>query len=268
MCSSDLELHNADPAPLNLAGYHLTDDPQDLTKWTLPAITLDPDGYLVLFASNKDRDTPGQTLHTNFRLAAEGEYLALVAPDGATIVQQFISAGGVFPEQFGDISYGLTGDGLERYFLTPTPGAANNGPAVTDPSRRILINEIMYHPVVTGSVEQPELEFIELYNGGVVAVDLTGWSFDAGVSFTFGAVTMLPGQYRVVSANPAAFAARWPGVPGASVHGPWTGRLSNSGERIHLIDAAGNEIDEVRYADSGDWALRMQVNGPADSTDR
>lgn len=41
--------------PLNLSGWFLTDDPRDLRKWALPSgIQLDPDAYLVIFASGKD----------------------------------------------------------------------------------------------------------------------------------------------------------------------------------------------------------------------
>ena len=50
-----IELHNPDSNPVSLAGCHLTDDPADLQKWTLPAVALDGGGYLVIFASGKDR---------------------------------------------------------------------------------------------------------------------------------------------------------------------------------------------------------------------
>ena len=36
------------------------------------------------------------------------------------------------------------------------------------------------------------------------------------------------------------------------------GRLSNSDERISIVDLAGTAIDEVFYADSGDFARRNQ----------
>ena len=42
-----------------------------------------------MFASGKDRAIAGSELHTNFGLSAEGEYLALVAPDGTTIVHEY-----------------------------------------------------------------------------------------------------------------------------------------------------------------------------------
>ena len=87
-----LEIYNPTGAELQLAGYHLTDDPTNLTKWTFPATFLYPGQYLVVFASDKNRATAGSKLHTNFKLANEGDYLALVAPDGTNIVSQFAPA--------------------------------------------------------------------------------------------------------------------------------------------------------------------------------
>lgn len=77
-------------------------------------------GYLVVFASGKNRAIPGRPLHTSFRLSASGGYLALVQPDG-TIAQAF----NPYPAQRANISYGHNGLGLLRYFTPPTPGAAN-----------------------------------------------------------------------------------------------------------------------------------------------
>ena len=105
--SSDwIELHNPDATPVNLGGYFLTDDPGELTGWRLPEVSLPAGGYLIVFASNKDRDV-GE-LHTDFRLGDDaGGYLALVDPDGQTVVSEFVS----YPEQFEDFSYGRAQSG-------------------------------------------------------------------------------------------------------------------------------------------------------------
>jgi len=100
-----LELYNRGDAAADLTGYYLTDDPASLNKWQFPATTLPVGGYLVVFASNKDRATAGQELHTNFALSADGEYLALVAPDGHTVVNAFDPG---FPALKEDVSYGLS----------------------------------------------------------------------------------------------------------------------------------------------------------------
>ena len=87
-----IEIHNAGRSPASLDGWHLTDTRGNLTKWKFPAITLQPDAYLVVFASGKDRRDPAGALHTNFKLSGAGEYLGLIRPDGATIVSEFSPA--------------------------------------------------------------------------------------------------------------------------------------------------------------------------------
>lgn len=120
-----IELHNLSGNSVNLEGWFLTDSTNQLAKWRFPSVELAPDGYLVVFASGKDRATSGAQLHTSFNLNAEGEYLALVQSDGTTIASEFAPQ---FPVQYPDISFGLY-QGEVRYFSTPTPGAAN-GPGV------------------------------------------------------------------------------------------------------------------------------------------
>jgi len=63
-------------AMVTLDGGFLTDSATDLTKWRFPATNLNAGGYLVVFASNQDRRTPGAPLHTNFKLRAAGGFLA------------------------------------------------------------------------------------------------------------------------------------------------------------------------------------------------
>jgi len=102
--SSDwIELYNASAAAVNLAGWSLTDDATDLTKWVFPAEVIPASGYLVVFASSKDRAVAGAELHTNFKLSGSGEYLSLRRADGS-VATEFAPA---YPAQFDDVSYGL-----------------------------------------------------------------------------------------------------------------------------------------------------------------
>src|SRR5881394_3803113 len=98
-----IELFNSGVTPVALGGWFLTDTASDLAKWSFPPTNMAPGGFLVVFASGKDRRVPGAPLHTRFSLSASGEYLALVRPDG-TIASEFAP---VFPPQVPDISYGI-----------------------------------------------------------------------------------------------------------------------------------------------------------------
>jgi len=101
--SSDwIEIYNSADTGVNLDGWHLTDDADNLTRWELPSIQLGPGQLKIVFASGKDRDSPEGELHTNFQLGSGEGFLALVKPDGKTIAHAY-----KYPQQFGDISYGI-----------------------------------------------------------------------------------------------------------------------------------------------------------------
>ena len=95
------------------------------------------------------------------------------------------------------------------------------------------------------------VEFIELYNPGATALDLTGWYFDKGVDFTFpSGATIAPGGYAVVAENPAVVQTTY-GFAGA--YGPWGGSLQANGETITLKNPAGERADEVDYGMGFPW---------------
>ena len=117
-----IELHNTASAPLSTAGFFLTDDPLRPQKWALPAETIPAGGFLLVWASGKDRAVAGSELHTNFALGNNaGEHLALTRPDGTA------AAAFTCPEQFADNGWGLTvhQPARLRYFMEPTPRALN-----------------------------------------------------------------------------------------------------------------------------------------------
>lgn len=120
-----IELVNPGTATVNLAGWALTDDPALPRRWILPSVTLAPGARKLIFASGKNRDNPALNLHTDFKLADEGGYLALTDPSG-TIVHALDG----YPQQEGNVSFGLLTSGKPsdgragwRYFF-PTPGTA------------------------------------------------------------------------------------------------------------------------------------------------
>jgi hypothetical protein len=118
-----IEIHNPDAAAVALNGYHLTDDAENLTKWTFPNVTLAAGGYLLVYASGQDLTDPAGDLHTSFRLEADGEYLGLVAPNGTTVIKQF---GEMYPPQRDGLSYGTGSIGTSTRETIIAPGAAAN----------------------------------------------------------------------------------------------------------------------------------------------
>lgn len=108
-----IELYNSASTNVDLLDWSLTADAGNLHKWRFPATNLAARSHLIVFASNRDRRIPGQQLHTNFRLNAGGEFLALVRPDG-TIATQFSPS---YPGQLSDVSFGF---GYETPLLVTT----------------------------------------------------------------------------------------------------------------------------------------------------
>jgi hypothetical protein len=123
MAYSDwIEIHNSGSVSVAMGGLFLTDKATTPTKWMFPSVSLQPNGYLVVFASSKNRVNPNSELHTNFALSASGEYLGIYAIDGITPLSEYSPA---YPPQFDDISYGIDSNGDIRSFSNPSPGAAN-----------------------------------------------------------------------------------------------------------------------------------------------
>ena len=50
-----IELYNVSAEKVSLNTYWLSDDPSDIFKWHFPDISVEPDGHLLIFASDKDR---------------------------------------------------------------------------------------------------------------------------------------------------------------------------------------------------------------------
>ncbi|HEY2953615.1 MAG TPA: lamin tail domain-containing protein, partial [Verrucomicrobiae bacterium] len=119
-----IELCNRGSTSVNLAGWSLSDDPADPGQWVFPSRSLPPGGFLLVFASAKDRK-PGGTnyLHTSFKLRPDGEYLGLFSAESPRSPVSELSP--EFPEQRNDYSWGLDASGALRYFSPPTPGESN-----------------------------------------------------------------------------------------------------------------------------------------------
>src|SRR5690606_9003339 len=127
-----------------------------------------------------------------------------------------------------------------------------------DVETNVVINEIHYHPIDN----DPRGEWLELYNRGNAAVDLSGWSFTGGIDFVFPSGTSIGADdYLVVARDPARIQEVY-GLEPSKLVGPNPsdaaaladfGFLRDSGERLTLRDQNGNVADTVHYKDGGQW---------------
>jgi hypothetical protein len=117
-----IEIVNLGDEPIGLEGYGLSDDYEQPHRWVFPDITIQPDSYLLIWASNKNRRVPGSELHTNFAIDAVGEEVILSHPDGTRLDE-------LAPTEIPtDVSIGRLPDGTGDwvYFEEPTPGEPNS----------------------------------------------------------------------------------------------------------------------------------------------
>lgn len=122
------ELYNPGPDPADLGGYYLTDSLNNKTQFQVPNnghYVIPAGGFLLVWADNEtgQNSTDRTDLHTNFRLAREGESLGLFGPDGVAV--DFIS----FGSQQTDRTEGRFPDGAPAigFLPRPTPGVPNAG---------------------------------------------------------------------------------------------------------------------------------------------
>ena len=132
---------------------------------------------------------------------------------------------------------------------------------------QVVINEIMYNPYYETTPGDPNTydtnddgEWIEFFNAGQSAVDMSNWAFTDGIEFTFPSGTSLEaGKYLIVARSTERFKAD----NGFDPDLIWTsGALSNSGEMLKVSDASGATVDEVEYDDRGDWGNNSSGTPP------
>jgi hypothetical protein len=137
---------------------------------------------------------------------------------------------------------------------------------------QVVVTEIHYHPVeepafnVDGTpvldLTDDVHEFVELQNIGAEAVDLSGWKLAGAVDFTFPAGTSISaGEFRVVAKDPGRLQTVY-GIAG--VLGPYTGKLSNSGDTVRVRNAAEVTVESVAYSSSFPWPISANAFGAQD----
>ncbi len=109
-----LELYNPSAVAINLAGFSLSDDVENPTKWVFPALTMEANGFLTISLSD-EIDLPEGV---DFSLGRKGGLLLMYDTDGTLL--DSITRPTLEPNH----SYGRI-DGKWYFFENPTPTAAN-----------------------------------------------------------------------------------------------------------------------------------------------
>ena len=235
-----IEIHNTSASPMDISGFMLSDDEDDLAKWTFPEGTVvSANGYLIVYASGRT-EAPAGELHAPFKLSADGESIILCDAQGRSI------AGIDLPALLSDQAYSLLADGSYTADFAPTPGLSNDeqGAAalraqVTQGNAGgVYISEFMASPD-----EQP-YDWLEVYNASSQAVDVSGWGLSDDAAsprkYRFPQGTVIqPGDYLTIYLS---------GTEGVDTNGVLNAsfRLSaDGGYGLTLSDASGALLDRV-----------------------
>ena len=286
-----IELHNTTGSSIDVGGWYLSDDKDNLKKYRIASPTNIPSGgYLVLTAATNFQNAGDSGSAVQFGLSEHGEDVYLTSGNGTDIAGGY-SAGESFGSSRKDVTFGRYTKGAPTFnvdfieLISMTQGTANSAPYVPD----VVITEIMYN-----AQDLPDLlgEYIELHNrdtGTVYLYDLANpdniWKFTKGIDFTFPTgVSIGAGQKILISrTHPEAFKIA-NGDPGVPVYGPFESgtELENDGEKIELSMPTepdpGTEfisyirVEQVNYSDGihplGDDPWPTSADGRGDSLHR
>ena len=173
---------------------------------------------------------------------------------------------------------GVRGENEEHVGWTPGSFAVRTLTEFESLQRNLLVSEVMYHPTENdrwfnggndARFDEPDYEYVELFNAGTAPLSLQGLNLVGGVAFDFAnaSIQMIePGEYLLLVANRRAFEARY-GALNARIVGEWLTpfrqtKLANSGETIALQHKdSGRLVIEFTYDDRGEWPWQADGNG-------
>ena len=261
-----IELYNAGPIPISLAGWRLGDADSLSNYFRFPRkAVIEPRSYVVLFGGG---DPLGFTVPVytddgkiGNGLTDSGESIHLINNHGHEAASLFHST---WPEAQSLVRTPSNGEACVPHKMA-SPIKAPFSPGHAPETRPILtyplsISEVLADPPERragdanrdGRRDSYEDEFIELYNDGPVPVSLAGWRLgDAGPLsgyFRFPPDAVIaPRSYVVLfgGGNPTGFT-----VPVYTDDGTIGDGLNDSGESIHLINDHG---DEVAFLSHSAW---------------
>jgi hypothetical protein len=268
-----IELYNTTGSPINIAGWFLSDNTDDLRKYEIqpsdPRANLPANGHVVFNSVEDFRNPSDPGSNVQFGLSELGETVFLSSGSGGELLGGYCEK-----EDFQAAENGVT---FGRYTKSPdtgydidfvamdydTFGTPNSGPKVGP----VVISEIMYHPPGNTYAEYVELHNItpstvELYD---TAHPENSWRLtdeDGGIDYYLPTGTTIPANgYLLLVKNKTAFESEgYPAVPGGVQVLEWvTGRLSNAGEKIQISKPESPElgtgfvpyirVDRVNYSD-------------------
>lgn len=133
-----IEIYNNSDDVINLNSYYLSDDIEDLKKWSFNQLEIKSKEYLIVFASGLDYCS--KYCHTNFKLDKTGETIYLSDETGNIISEVN------YPILDSDMAYGLI-DNEYKIMNEATPGYKNTN--ITFIKSNLTSNDIEISEYIT-----------------------------------------------------------------------------------------------------------------------
>ena len=239
-----IEIWNSTDRILNLEGVGLSDK-GDRIRFLFPAVSLDPDGRVVVFCDNTNQVNPNRPFHAKFKLSSVGETIYLYDPNA------YLIDSCKYPIMASDESWALTDEGFKTvtwyspgYENTPE-GNRKYRESITVTDGSVVINEIMADPITGIRDDDDELcDWVELYNTTDRDVSLAGLGLSDNESkplkwrFPDNAVIPAKGYYLVLCTGKDRM-DRIKNAPHTNF------KISAERETIILTDSQGHVIDRV-----------------------
>ena len=225
-----IELLNTSDAAVELSEYWLSDDIGEAMMWQLPAMSLAPGEFMLIFISGKDVSDAAGELHTPFRVNPD-ETLYLTSLQRGT--RQAVTPGAGKD----NVSFGINDNGHWLYFPQPTPLAPNDTAGFETIAALpegggdgLLINEV----ATIGQAKSGDKDWVELYNSTGSDISLEGYS----LSDTKNDLGKWPITIKTIEAGEYALIDRYQ-------NGEETGDLTISmgGETLYLTAPQGVVAD-------------------------
>lgn len=252
--SDYIEIYNSGAEAVNLLGYGLSDDVQNVLDWKFPDITIQPGAYMIVFASGEDTkatDLEKGAVHTSFGISSYEEAITLASPVGLILDSVTVS------ESQADMAYARTFDGSaynDEWTLTskPSPGYANTdeGNQQFTAANPLALGDIIISEVMSSNQEflvednGETYDWIELYNNGSQTVNLAGYGLTDNTGnpakFRLPDKSLAPGEYVTVLASGLA---NDESIKKNYVHTSF--KLSANGEVLALFNAEGVLQDKL-----------------------
>lgn len=260
-----IELYNPLDSAVDISGWILTDDPENLNSYVFPKGTvLAANSYVVVTET---------AFGTKFSLKGSGEDVYLYS------AKNYLLTGYTYGFSYNAVESGRsvgpisTSDDSRKIVAleTPTLGSANSGPRVGP----LVISAINYAPVGSDSLEFLVIENISdtvVKTSSIQDANIT-WEV-SGIGYKFPVnFEILAGEKIVLTDTTVQYFSTLYNLPSGLKVLSYTGSLSNAGESISisfpdeskieggLLVYPMVEIEEVKYNDKAPWPIEADSMG-------